>query len=438
MLRKLFIHFKNSILLKIVSLNSLVVGFRLIIAIVIQKLLAEMVGASGISKIGQLRSLMAILTSTSSLGVFNGVIKYTSELKKEEALLKKFFSTVFIFSILGSLISASVLFVFSSWISIQLFGSTTFEFIIKITAFVVPAISLNRIFSGVINGLSAYKKYAKIELISYLISSALLLYGLFKHDINGVLIAIALTPFIQLLVILFVFGSVLKTQIKLKGLKLNSPFAKALLTFTAMSFISTVLINYIEIDIRSQITNKISGDQAGYWTAMLFISKNYMVFSSGLFTLYVIPRFAEIYSGHDFKKEVFHIYKTILPFFAIGMILIYLFRKFVIDLVYPGFLEMEPLFKWQLSGDFVRLSSLILAHQFLAKKMLFSYIITEFFSLILFYVFAKLLVDSYGIEGIVMAHLYRYIIYFIVVSLAIWYHFKNKNESKPPRALDTF
>ena len=438
MLRKLFIHFKNSILLKIVSLNSLVVGFRLIIAIVIQKLLAEMVGASGISKIGQLRSLMAILTSTSSLGVFNGVIKYTSELKKEEALLKKFFSTVFLFSILGSLISASVLFIFSSWISTQLFGSTTFEFIIKITAFVVPAISLNRIFSGVINGLSAYKKYAKIELISYLISSALLLYGLFKHDINGVLIAIALTPFIQLLVILFVFGSVLKTQIKLKGLKLNSPFAKALLTFTAMSFISTVLINYIEIDIRSQITNKISGDQAGYWTAMLFISKNYMVFSSGLFTLYVIPRFAEIYSGYDFKKEVFHIYKTILPFFAIGMILIYLFRMFVIDLVYPDFLEMEPLFKWQLLGDFVRLSSLVLAHQFLAKKMLISYIITEFSSLILFYVFAKLLVDSYGIEGIVMAHLYRYIIYFIVVSVTIWYHFKNKNESKPPRALDTF
>ena len=436
MLRKLFIHFKNSILLKIVSLNSLVVGFRLIIAIVIQKLLAEMVGASGISKIGQLRSLMAILTSTSSLGVFNGVIKYTSELKKEEALLKKFFSTVFLFSILGSLISASVLFIFSSWISTQLFGSTTFEFIIKITAFVVPAISLNRIFSGVINGLSAYKKYAKIELISYLISSALLLYGLFKHDINGVLIAIALTPFIQLLVILFVFGSVLKTQIKLKGLKLNSPFAKALLTFTAMSFISTVLINYIEIDIRSQITNEISSNQAGYWTAMLFISKNYMVFSTGLFTLYVIPRFAEIYSAHDFKKEVFYIYKTILPLFAVGMILIYIFRMLIIDVIYPGFYGMEPLFKWQLAADFVRLSALVLAHQFLAKKMLISYVLTEFISIILFYIFSKLLLDSHGIEGIVMAHLYRYVIYFIVVIIAIWYHFKNNKNSTPPSGLD--
>lgn len=436
MLKKLLEHFKKSILLKIVSLNSLVIGFRLIISIVIQKLLAEMVGATGIAKIGQLRNLMVILTSTSSLGVFNGVVKYTSELKKEEALLAKFFSTTFIFSIVGTLISTVVLFVFSSRISIQLFGSDTFEFIIRITAFVVPAISLNRIFSGVVNGLSAYKHYAKIELIAYFVSSLMLLYGLFNHDINGVLIAIAIAPVVQLLVLLYVFGNVLKTQIKLKGLRLSTPFAKALLTFTAMSFISTVLVNYIEIDIRSQITNQISSTQAGYWTAMLFISKNYMVFSTGLFTLYVIPRFAEIYSVHDFKKEVFYIYKTILPFFAIGMLLIYLFRMLIIDVVYPGFFDMEPLFKWQLSADFVRLSAIVLAHQFLAKKMLISYIITEFISIILFYVFSKLLVNSYGIEGIVMAHLYRYIVYFIVVIIAIGYHFKNKKDAMPPSTLD--
>ncbi|MDC1195624.1 O-antigen translocase, partial [Flavobacteriaceae bacterium] len=381
MLKKLLKHFKKSILLKIVSLNSLVTGFRLVIAIVIQKLLAELVGASGIAKIGQLRNLMVILTSTSSLGVFNGVVKYTSELKKEEELLAKFFSTTFIFSILGTVISTIILFIFSNWISIQLFGSDTFEFIIIIAAFVVPAISLNRIFSGVVNGLSAYKQYAKIELIAYLTSSVLLLYGLFNYNINGVLIAIAIAPIVQLLVLLFVFGSVLKTQIKLKGLSLHSSFTRALLTFAAMSFISTVLINYIEIDIRSQITNQISSNQAGYWTAILIISKNYMVFSTGLFTLYVIPRFAEIYSAQDFKNEVFYIYKTILPLFAVGMILIYIFRMLIIDVIYPGFYGMEPLFKWQLAADFVRLSALVLAHQFLAKKMLISYVLTEFISI---------------------------------------------------------
>ena len=97
----------------------------------------------------------------------------------------------------------------------------------------------------------------------------------------------------------------------------------------------------------------------------------------------------------------------------------------IIDVVYPGFFGMEPLFKWQLAADFVRLSALVLAHQFLAKKMLISYIITEFISIILFYVFSKLLLDFYGIEGIVMAHFFRYVIYFIVVVIAIWIHFNN-------------
>lgn len=108
----------------------------------------------------------------------------------------------------------------------------------------------------------------------------------------------------------------------------------------------------------------------------------------------------------------------------------------IIDVVYPGFFGMEPLFKWQLAADFVRLSALVLAHQFLAKKMLISYVLTEFISIILFYIFSKLLLDSHGIEGIVMAHLLRYIVYFIVVIIAIWYHFKNNKNSTPPSGLD--
>ena len=118
------------------------------------------------------------------------------------------------------------------------------------------------------------------------------------------------------------------------------------------------------------------------------------------------------------------------------MTLIYTFRMLIIDVVYPGFLGMEPLFKWQLSADFVRLLAMVLAHQFLAKKMLISYIITEFVSVILFYVFTKILVEFYGIEGIVMAHLFRYVIYFIVVIIAIWYHFKNKKKSVSSKSLE--
>ena len=153
-----------------------------------------------------------------------------------------------------------------------------------------------------------------------------------------------------------------------------------------------------------------------------------MVFASGLFTLYVIPKFANIYTKEAFKIEVFNIYKTILPIFGLGMIMVYLLRNIIIDVIYPDFKGMEPLFKWQLLGDFVRLCSLIIAHQFLAKRMVKSFVVTEIISLILFYVLTNLFINYFSAEGVVIAHLVRYIIYFIIVSVLIVYSFKNTAE----------
>jgi PST family polysaccharide transporter len=186
-----------------------------------------------------------------------------------------------------------------------------------------------------------------------------------------------------------------------------------------MSFISTFLLNYIELNIRTLVTDEININEAGYWTAVTFISKNYMVFATGLFTLYVLPKFASIHNKHEFKVEVFNIYKTILPIFGLGMLLVYFLRDYIIMFIYPDFTGMEPLFKWQLLGDFIRLGALVLSHQFLAKRLVKSFVITEIVSLALFFVLSKFFIQFYGTEGVVIAHFVRYIIYFIMVIFVI-------------------
>lgn len=419
----------ENLLLKMTSLNAVVVGVRLIISLFIQRLLAELVGEAGIAKIGQLRNVMAMLMSISTLGVFNGIVKYVSEFREDKKELQKLFSTTFVFVLFGTFLAAVLLFFGASLFSNWIFGNNNFVFLFKILSVVVPCISVHRVFNGVVNGLSAYKKFVKIELFGYLLASSLLVYCLYNYDLNGVLIAIAVTPVIQLGILVYIFGSVLKEYLHFKEISFKIPYAKQLLAFTLMSIVSTILLNYIEIDIRNMIKNKITENDSGYWTAMTNISKNYMVFSGSLFTLYVIPRFSNITSGKIFKKEVFHIYKTLLPIFGLGMIVIYIFRDYVIDLVYPNFLGMEPLFKWQLLGDFVRLGSLVIAHQFLAKKMVRSFIFTEFLSIALFYVLSKYFIVDYGAEGVVMAHFIRYIIYFIVVLFLLWRYFKKQKIS---------
>lgn len=422
---------KNNLLLKMTSLNASAIVVRLFVSAIIQRLLTEYVGPVGQYKIGQLRSLSQLLTSITSLGTFNGVVKYIAEYKKEEEKLQQLFSSVFVFTLIGIAITAPILLIFAPEISDSLFSSPDYSFVIRLTAIVVPFIAVQRVFNGVVNGLSEYKKYVKIDLISYLLSAALSVIFLFQWNLKGVLVAIAITPMVQVIVLLLVFYKVLSEYIKFKNLQLKAPMARALLAFTLMSFVTSILLPLVEIDIRSMLEEKLSGRDAGIWTNMTFISQNYMVFSGSIFTLYVIPKFAGIYNAGNFKKEVFAIYKTLLPLFAAGMLLVYLFRYVIIDLIYPGQLEMAPLFKWQLFGDFIRLAALVLAHQFVAKKLVINYIFTEILSLALFYGLAYYLSGIYGMEGVVMAHFIRYFIYFVVVLFLVSRYFRKQSAKNP-------
>ena len=419
----------NNTVLKITSLNAVVITIRLIVSGFIQWLLATTVGASGIANIGTIRNVMSMLTSTSTLGTFNGVVKYVAEYKKSQSELSKVFSTLTVFISIGSLASAVVLFFGASYLSDSLFSSQDYIYIFKLLSLTVPIIAVNRIINGVVSGLSEYKTYAKIELISYLLATLALIFGLYNSDLKGVIIAIVITPIIQLIVLVFMFGKTLKNYLKLETLKLSLSYKNQLLAFTLMSFVSTFLLNYIELDIRTLVTEEININEAGYWTAMTNISKNYMVFATGLFSLYVLPKFASINNEIEFKAEVFNIYKTILPIFAIGMVIVYVLRNYIIQFIYPNFLGMEPLFKWQLLGDFIRLCSLVLAHQFLAKRLVKSFIITEVVSLVLFFILTNLFIEFYGTEGVVIAHFVRYIIYFIIVLSFVWANFKTIGSS---------
>lgn len=399
------------------SLNAGVIGVRFVISIFVQRLIAQYLGETGVSKIGQLRNLSELLTSFSSFGMFNGVVKYVAEYKEDKLQLQKLFSSVFVLSVVGIVSTSATLFFASDFLSVYLFTSAEFSYLIKFLAVVVPFISMNRLFSGVVNGLSQYKKYAKIDLLGYIATSILMVIFLFEFNIDGVLFAIVLTPIIQLTTLLFLFFKVLREYVQFSEIKWKTPMLKMLLSFSLMSFFSTVLLNYVSIEIRAMIIDRITETDAGIWTAMTNISKNYMVFSSAIFTLYVLPKYAGIHTKKGFRQETGIIFKTLLPLFAVGMLFIYFFRNYIIEFVYPGFYEMSPLFKWQLVADFLRLITIILGYQLVAKKLVRSFIFTEVISLALYFGFARYLVDIYGVEGVVIANFIRY----IIVIFIVWY-----------------
>ena len=406
----------NNLILKITSLNSLVVGFRLLISLLVQNLLAQYTGQAGIAKVGQIRNLSNILMSLSSFGAFNGVVKYISQYKKNPEGLIKLFSTVYVLSGLATLTLSLFMFFAANKLSIWLFFNEDFSSVFKLLAVTTPFIAMNRIFNAVISGISAYKINAKIEIIWYTLASSLLLISLYYYNIDGVLLAIAITPAIQFLVLAFIFGNTLKEYIKFSQLSFEAPMLKVLLGFTLISFVATVCSNFVEINFRNLISNRINENEAGIWTAMSSISKIYMQFLITIFSIYILPKYAEINFSEGFKREVKTLYKTLLPLVVVGMIMVYFLKEILILTIYnDAFIGMAILFKWQLMADFIRFIANILSFKFLAKNQVKCFVLTQLLGLISYYFLGRLLINSFHVEGLLIGLLFSNLLYFAVV-----------------------
>jgi PST family polysaccharide transporter len=96
-----------------------------------------------------------------------------------------------------------------------------------------------------------------------------------------------------------------------------------------------------------------------------------------------------------------------------------LLRSYIVSFVYTDeFSPVEDLFLWQLLGDFVKVLSMVIAYQFLAKKMFWHYILTEAFLVIILYITSVYFIDIYdGIKGAVVAHFVSYSMYYAIILL---------------------
>src|SRR5690606_10778730 len=163
------------------SLNAGVIGIRLVISLFLPLLRFQIVGEAGIAKIGSLRNLTEMLGSFASVGTFSGVIKYVSQYQEDKEQLQKLFSTTTVFVVFGSLAVFLVLFFGAGSLSETIFESRDYIYLIRLLAVMVPFIGIYRVFNGVVNGLSRYKRLASIELFGYIVSSILTVVLLLTH-----------------------------------------------------------------------------------------------------------------------------------------------------------------------------------------------------------------------------------------------------------------
>jgi PST family polysaccharide transporter len=406
-------------LFKVAHLNSATIVTKIIAGILTSKAIAIFIGVEGMALIGNLRNFLSTVQSVSILGFYNGVVKTIAKVKEDRVKLSQTLSTAYYLCFFSTVLVSFLCYYNAQFVNDLLFSANyNYAYIIKIMALALPFYALNMMSFSIMNGFSNYKMLLIINIIGQILGLLVTLLLIYENHIDGALIAAVIAP--SLIFLITLVGIInrrnLMTYIKVDHISFD--ILKSFGPYAAMALVTAIALPLISICIRNYIISEVGIKEAGYWEAMNRISNYYLMFITSIITLYIVPRFSEIDSKKDFRKEVFGFYKSVIPIFGVGLILLYFLKSLIVPLIFSKeFQPVENLFFWQLLGDFIKVLSIVIAYQFLAKKMFTHFIIIEVFLVVMLYISSIYLIDIYGVKGAVIGHFISYLMHYGIVLL---------------------
>lgn len=406
-------------LLKVSSLNGISVLIKIGVGFLTSKMLAIFVGPAGMALVGNLRNFITTIENIGTLGFQNGIIKYLAEYEEDIPKLRKIVSTVLIVLVPIVLLLSGFLYFFSSYLNDFIFGSDfKYKQIFVALALSLPWYLASVFLISVLNGFGVYKKVISIAIYGNIIGLILSLLLVYYYQVFGALLAVVLGPAALFLIVVFQ----IKSEVSLIKLWSSASFdfsiIKDLSQYSLMALVSSVFGPLVFLSIRNAVIHNLGIEKAGYWEALSMLSSYYFLFLSTILTIYFLPKLSKATNNKETKDIYWICFKGVFPFFAIALIVVYHLRNFIIALVFTkDFTPISDLFFWQITGDLFKALSLILGYQFFAKKLTVAFIVSELFSLLVFWISSHCFIKIYDIEGVVIAHALTYAIYLSVLIL---------------------
>lgn len=409
---------------RLTSLNGVSVLTRMLGGFLAGKMVAAFLGPAGMAITGSFRLFLLSVDNYSTLGLQNGIIKYTAEFQNEAEKLKKVLSTVFITIAIGVVICGlGIALPAVQWSNWVFNGKQEYAWVFRALGATLPLYTGSLVLTAMLNGLGKYNRVIYINIFGNLLGVSMSAVLIWCFQTNGALWGLVLSPAIVFLLSVY---PLFKTVGGFKPVALryfDKELLKGLSSYSFMALVTAFLGTVISITLRNHVIDQSGMDGAGYLEGINRISSFYIMFATTLQTIYFLPMLARAKNDDEIKATWHSYYKVVVPVFIAGLLLVYLLRRLVIKITLTeAFLPMEGLFVWQLSGDLFKVCSQILAQEFFARRMVKQFVLFEAGSFAVMYASGVCFINIHGAEGAVMAHALTYLVYFAGIA----FYFRKK------------
>jgi PST family polysaccharide transporter len=402
-------------------LNGVAVLIKTLTLFVLNKILAVYLGPTGYAALGQFQNFIQMVTTFAGSAINTAVIKYTAEYhedqNKQRAIWKTAGSLVFLFS----LIFAILILIFQNQLSLYIFHTLEYQNVFVWFAVFLIFFNFNTLFLAILNGKKEILKLVIANISGSLFALIITSILAIKLHLYGALIALSIYQSIAFIATLFLCCRA--DWFKFSSLfgKIDFEITKKFSSFVWMALVSAICVPLSQMLIRAYLSQEFGVANAGYWEAMIRLSTVYLMLVTTILGVYYLPRLSELKMLEEIKKEVYLGYKFLLPMAVAGGIIVFVLRDWIINVLFsPSFAPMQSLFFWQMMGDALKIGSWILGYLMLSKAMTKLYISTEIIFTLSLLVLTYVCTQVFGFEGVSIAYLVNYGMYWIVISLFIF------------------
>lgn len=372
-------------------------------ALIVNKLVATLAPAGGLTLLAQFQNLMAMLTTLPYDGVQVGLVKYLAPLQPGSPRYRAWLGAATVLNaaalLLGGLVLALRGLLGWGWPSLLVFllGIVLITGQALLGSTLLAAGRL-RAYVGLTVALAAFGTVA----------TAVALWA--GWPLPRVLLAYLLAQGFTLLPAL---GLAARAGL-LRGLRPVVPISQLALRrlgqFLLMAVSTLLFGKAVDYVLRDYLLATYGPARTDCWQAVAKLSDNYtMVFSAVMGSVFY-PRLAALVGQQRAAREYLRGVLTLLtPVLATGLGLIYLCRAWLLPLLFaPRLLGAQALLGPQLLGDWAKLLSWLFIFQLTARARTGPYVAVQAGSAIVFAGLLVWLLPRYGLEGVVLAHATRY------------------------------
>lgn len=404
-------------LLKSSIWSFLAVLIRGVSALSINKLFAIYFGPSGIALLAHFQNLTTIFSTIPNDGINRGVIRYLSPNSFTTKQKQQYFSAGFYLNITVFFILITVTLFFKEQFLNKFDAGPTWILLFSITTFFLL---IDYFLLSVILAFKNTIHFFITEIIGSIIFFIYLYTQLtyYSKDIQEALIHYMVALSLGFIIVsgLLFMKKKYRDVISFKWPELL--YFKGLNKFLIMATIAVIFQKGIDFFIRQYSFSHFGSYETGIWQGVVKISDYYMMAYTSVIMIAFYPQItASLHNSRILKKVLFDGIKLYLPLLLAGCLFVYFSRDLMLKwLLDEKFIGGSEFIHWQLLGDFLKMTAMILGLLMLAQAKIGWFVLGEFISAITYVLLIQYFKDE-AIIGILKAHMMRYIVYFTYLLL---------------------